>query len=448
MRVGRNGGRRAILAVAGTIAMVVFCLAAVERLGLLPDNESGSRKPTGYPQLVSVQELPAYGEVCQPPDRAELLAASHEANLLAALEEKVYAASQGGGETGVISRPPTRVIRDLDPIYSAIAVDTQFNEVVLMDNNMWGLRVFNRLDNTPTGVPFTEPKRIIQGPETDIQFNNGMYIDPKNGDIYSVETDTGDKVVVFPRDAKGDIKPARILATPHRGFALAVDEERKELFVGVQYPPEVAVYRKEASGDEKPLRSLQGESTRLSDVHGIALDTKNRLLYVTNWGHVSDYRIAGTGRFEDPSISTYPLGADGDTAPVRVIQGPKTQLNWPAQMSIDPDNGDIYVANDIGHSVLVFKGTDRGDVAPTRVIKGNRTGLLNPSGVFVDKKNNELWVSNFGNSSAVAYPLNANGNVAPLRTIRSAPANKVSLKFGKVEALAYDAARDQVWVPN
>ena len=263
-----------------------------------------------------------------------------------------------------------------------------------------------------------------------------------------METDTGDKVVVFPRDANGNVKPARILATPHRGFSLAVDEEKQELYVGVQYPPEVAVYRKSASGRDKPLRSLQGESTRLSDVHGIAIDPKNKLLFVNNWGHISDYRTSGTGRFEEPSITVYPMGADGDTVPLRVIQGPRTQLNWAAQMTIDTDSGDIYVANDIGHSVLVFKGTDQGNVAPARVIKGDRTGILNPSGIFVDSKHKELWVSNFGNHSAVVYPLNANGNVVPLRTIRSAPVGKKSLKFGKVEAVVYDSKRDELLVPN
>jgi len=442
MRIGKNIGRG--MGLAAVLAIVVG-LASWSMVG-----RPESRQATGSPELVSVRQLPDYGEMCQWPDvDPNRIAMLQEENLFAALQERsVYAASQNGGPSGDITRPPTRTIRDTDPIYSSVAIDTRFDEVILQDNNMWGIRVFNRLDNTPPGAPFTEPKRIIQGPETDIQFNNGLYIDPKNGDIYSVETDTGDKVVVFPRDAKGNIKPARILNTPHRGFALAVDEEKEELFVGVQYPPEVAVFRKGASGDEKPLRSLQGESTRLSDVHGVAIDTKNKLLFVTNWGHVSDYRVSGTGRFEDPSISVYPLGADGDRAPLRVIQGSRTQMNWPAQMSIDPDTGDLYVANDIGHSVLVFKGTDQGNVAPARIIKGNRTGLANPSGVFVDKKNHELWVSNFGNSSASAYPLTANGNVAPLRTIRSAPANKVSLKFGKVEALAYDAKRDQIWVPN
>src|SRR2546422_682107 len=440
--IGSNEGimhkkKHRVVAVCVALVTTVFSLSLFERPATL--------QPSGYPQLVSVQDFPTSPDWCPPP--AGTL--PDDTNLFATFGNgSVYAGSPQSGETGVITRPPIRTIRDKDPIYSAVAVDTRYDEVILMDNNNWGLRVFNRLDNTASDAPLTEPKRIISGPETEVQFNNGLYIDPQNGDIYSVETDTGDKVVVFPRDAKGNIKPARILRTPHRGFALAVDEEKQELFVGVQYPPEVAVFRKGASGNDKPLRSLQGESTRLSDVHGIALDPKNKLLYTTNWGHVSDYRIVGTGRFEDPSITVYPLSADGDTSPLRTIQGPKTQMDWPAQMTIDPETGDLYVANDIGHSVLVFKGTDQGNVAPRRVIKGSRTGLMNPSGVFVDAQNKEVWVSNFGNSSAVGFPLNADGNVAPLRTIRSAPSNKVSLKFGKVEALAYDEGRDQIWVPN
>lgn len=440
MRAERNKGRRVMIFVAMVaIAIGIFSFSLFETPEL--------RQPTGVPQLVSIWELPNYGDFCQPADAADAFA-EDGSRVDAFRRASVYAGSQESGHTGVINRPPLRTIRDMDPIYSAVAVDTQFDEVVFMDNNNWALRIFNRLDNTPSGVPFSKPKRVIQGPDTDIQYNNGLYIDPKNGDIYSVETDTGDKVVIFPRDANGNVHPGRILATPHRGFSLAVDEERQELFVGVQYPPEVAVYRKTASGDEKPLRSLQGESTQLSDVHGIAIDTKNKLLFVLNWGHVSDYRIVGTGRFEDPSITVYPLDANGDAGPMRVIQGSRTQLNWPAQMAIDVEAGYLYVANDMGHSVLAFKTTDRGNAAPTRVIKGDRTNLMNPSGVFVDKRNNELWVSNFGNSSAAVFPLNANGNVAPLRKIRSAPEGKVSLKFGKVEALAYDASRDQVWVPN
>ena len=425
------------------VAAVAVVVAGIFAFFLIKSPES--RPHARGPQLVSVEALPASGDYCEPGYDA----LPQQTNLFDAFgETSVSAGSQESGQTTLINRPPIRTIRDQDPIYSSVAVDLNFDEVVLMDQNNWALRIFNRLDNTPPGVPRSEPKRVIQGPETEIQYNNGIYIDPKTGDIYSVETDTGDEVVVFPREANGNIKPARILKTPHRGFALAVDEEKQELYVGVQHPPQVAVYRKGASGNEKPLRSLQGESTRLSDVHGVVLDQKNKLMIVTNWGHISDSTIAGTGRFEDPSITVYPLGASGDTPPLRVIQGSLTQLNWPAQMSVDPDTGDLYVANDIGHSILAFKETDKGNVAPSRVIKGDRTHLMNPSGVFVDTKHKELWVADFGNGSAFVYSLNANGNVAPIRTIRSAPEGKVSLKFGKVEALAYDSRRDQIWVPN
>lgn len=405
---------------------------------------------TGSAQLVLVREFPDYADLCasEPGStKPDSVAVLPESSLFARFVPRSVYASQDGGQTTDVARPPVRTIRDTYPTYSFVAVDPVRGEVVLQDNNLWSISVFNRMENTSAGA-LAKPKRLIKGPKTDIQFNNGVYIDPKNGDIYSVESDTGDKVVVFGVDANGDVEPKRILNTPHRGFALDVDEEKQELYVSVQYPPQVAVYRKDASGDDKPLRSLQGESTRLSDTHGVAIDVKNRLMYVNNWGHVSDYLTAGTGRMEDASIAVFPLEANGDASPVRVIQGPRTQLNWPGSISIDPVNQELYVANDVGHSILVFSATDQGNVAPRRVIKGSKTGLLNPTGVSLDLKNKELWASNFGNSTATVYPLNASGDVAPLRTIRSAPAGRIGLKFGKVEAIAYDSKRQEYLVPN
>ena len=117
-------------------------------------------------------------------------------------------------------------------------------------------------------------------------------------------------------------------------------------------------------------------------------------------------------------------------------------------MSLDPDTGDLYVANDVGQSILVFKETDKGDVAPSRVIKGSKTRLSYPTGVFVDAKNKEVWTANFGNATATVYPLAANGDVAPLRIIRSAPEGYEGLRFGKVEAVAYDSKRQEYLVPN
>jgi DNA-binding beta-propeller fold protein YncE len=397
-------------------------------------------------RLVSIQELPDAGEMCllepQP-------VASEDSNLFSAFKDNpVFAAGQDSAGTTDIARPPVRNILDTDPIYSAVTVDTRLDEVYLQDPNTWSIRVFGRLDNTPANAARTEPRRVIGGPKTDVQFNSCVYVDPKNGDIYSVENDIGDSIVVFKNNANGDAEPIRKLNVTHRAYAMAVDEETDEFYLSVQYPPQVAVYRKQASGNEKPLRLIQGESTRLSDSHGIAIDSKNKLLFVNNWGNISDYRVPGSGRFEAPSITVYKLDADGDTPPARVIQGQKTQINWPGAMAVDPDRGELYVANDMGQSLIVFRETDKGDVQPVRVVKGPNTGLSYPTGIFVDSKNKELWATNLGNSSATVYPLTASGDARPIRTIRSAPKGKVSLRFGKTQAVAYDTKREQILVPN
>ena len=154
------------------------------------------------------------------------------------------------------------------------------------------------------------------------------------------------------------------------------------------------------------------------------------------------------GKFDPPSITVFSLKASGDTAPLQVIEGPQTQLDWPAGLYLDQDAGELFVANDIGDSILVFRETDDGDAKPVRILKGPKTGLKNPTGVYGDSKNHELVAANMGNHSATVYPLTASGDVAPLRTIRGAPAGKVALAIGNPGAVGYDSKRDEILVPN
>jgi 6-phosphogluconolactonase (cycloisomerase 2 family) len=459
----RNKPDWAILA-AGLITIGLFAASVVGGA-----TESAS-SPQDTSRLVSVQHLPGNMNLCTVDESAatnpDVSAPSpEEDNLFSALkaEPSIFMAAQGGRVPNTEkeeeeaaearahgARTPVRTIRDTAPTYSAVAVDANSSEVILQDNNLWQYLVFDRLSPTPAGPnDISQPKRTVRGDKTLLQFNNGLYVDP-NGDIFSVESDTGDRMVRFPRDASGDVPPKAVLHTPHRVYNLAADESTQEIFATIEYPPQVVVYRKDASGEEKPLRAIQGDSTRLDSPHGIAVDEKDRLLFVNTWGHHSDVAVAGTGKWLPPAIEVYALDASGDAKPLRVITGDQTQLDWPAAMKFNPENGDLYVANDIGQSILVFGNAPKadGDVAPARAIHGPSTRLRNPTGVALDLKNKEVWVSNLGNSSAAVYPLMANGDVAPLRIIRSAEESKRGVNFGRTAAVTYDPIRQEILVPN
>jgi hypothetical protein len=138
-----------------------------------------------------------------------------------------------------IDRAPVRVIRDPYPTFSAVAVDMDGNEIVLQDENLFGFAVYDRLTNTPASARFSEPKRIVQGPQTFMEFNCGLYVDQKTGDIYSVNNDTIDTLTVFSRQAKGNVAPDRMLETPHRSFGIAVDEASQGLFTGSWRPEKI-----------------------------------------------------------------------------------------------------------------------------------------------------------------------------------------------------------------
>ena len=383
--------------------------------------------------------------------------------------------SPAGGQSVLLGVSP-RTIRDLYPSFSGIAVDEMRNEIVVTDENLQQIIFYRRTENNAANE-MAEPIRVIgtgaNSPEdkhaskTNIEFQAGVYLDPRSGEVYGVNNDSHDSMVVFSRTVSGNVAPSRELAIPHGAFNIAVDEGAEEFFLTIQHDSAVVVFRKSASGDEAPLRLLQGEHTRLANPHGVALDPRNGLMFVTNQGAVAqrdaalsgpnhpanmpllrDAAIPGSGKMLPPAITVHSKTASGDAAPIRVIEGSRTRLNWPTGIALNLERGELYVANDAGDSILVFDANAEGNVEPRRVLAGARTGLKNPTGLALDMQNGELWVANFGNHTATAYPLVATGDVAPLRTIRSAPLGTPSQMLGNPGGVAFDSRRGEILVPN
>jgi DNA-binding beta-propeller fold protein YncE len=376
---------------------------------------------------------------------------------------------------GNFDNKPARYIKDPNPAFSSIAVNAENDMVILTDENLYRIMEYSR-QNNPADNGISRPRRVIGGDNTKMEMLCGSYIDPKTLDVYVANNDTQDWMPVFSREARGNVAPDRVVATPHRTWGITGDETRQEIYMTIQSPSAVIVYRKQATQNEAPVGLLEGDATLLADPHGIALDMKKDLMIISNHGHRRFYGgpavstltepwekwiapsddlnqlprrfLLGLGSFEMPSINIYARSARGNTAPLRVIKGPKTMLNWPSHVQVHEDRGEIFVANDADDSVLVFRESDSGDVAPIRILKGARTGIKFPTGLSLDARNNELWVANMGNFTATVYPVTANGDVAPLRVIRGGPPNKTGLMIGNPGAVGYDSKRQEILVPN
>ncbi|MCH8267888.1 MAG: hypothetical protein IH846_10250 [Acidobacteria bacterium] len=196
----------------------------------------------GQERLISWEPLPQLdGAMCQ------WVPASASMSLRAALQQSGAPTREQTAE-----RDPLRVIRDPYPSFSSVAVDMERGEVVVGDENMFQILVYDRLANTPPGATMTEPRRIIAGDQTGLEFVCGLYLDQPTGDVYVINADTAAQMQVFTRSQEGNVPPLRVLNTGHetRGRGIAVDSENKEIFIASQHNAALVVFRQYAEENE------------------------------------------------------------------------------------------------------------------------------------------------------------------------------------------------------
>ena len=167
--------------------------------------------------------------------------------------------------------------------------------------------------------------------------------------------------------------------------------------------PQIAVFARLANGQAAPIRRIEGQATLLSrTMHGIAYD------------EVAD-RIIVPAQFSQ-AILSFRGEAKGEERPVRVIQGPRTEIREADRVAVDPIRKEIFVGD--GGQVLVFPADANGNVAPIRAIRGPDTMLNEGRGgipaIAVDPVTRTLIVAA---RRLLVFDITANGNVKPLRVI-------------------------------
>lgn len=188
---------------------------------------------------------------------------------------------------------------------------------------------------------------------------------------------------------------------------MALDVVHSEMYISGHNRNSVDIFPLDADGDQAPSRSIAGSNTGLSRILGLAVDPVNEEIIATNPDNSGS------------SIRVFSREADGDVAPIRVIEGANTGLDLPVGVFVDLLHDEIYVTDPITDSVSVFPRTADGDVSPTRSISGPTTGLVANQWVFVSQRHDELYVSD-RDSSIKVFSRTANGDAAPIRTIAGA----------------------------
>jgi hypothetical protein len=272
-----------------------------------------------------------------------------------------------------------------------------------------------------------------------------------NGNIYVTNPSTN-TISVYSADATGNVSPVEIIGGSKTRLAnptgIALDQLGK-IYVLNSATATITVYStfnfgvigKTTLQNQAPIAIIAGPKTKLKQPVAIAVDASGDI-YVANQ---AGGPVVPGGGLRQGTITAYAAGSNGDVAPTATIKGSATGLLYPVSIALD-SNHDIYVGNTYTYvsntfvqepSITIFQAGSQGDANPTAVIGGTSTGLDYLSGLALDSSGN-IYATGFtgkGIPTINVYPAGSNGNVAPISTI-SGPDTGLGSEF----AMTVDSA--------
>src|ERR1700740_3546135 len=151
--------------------------------------------------------------------------------------------------------------------------------------------------------------------------------------------------------------------------SLAYDEVHDEFVVPQQFGQAILTFRGGADGEEAPIRVIQGSLTQLRNPDRLGIDSVHHEIFVS----------------QGNQGLVFSREANGNVAPIRVLKGPDTQLGASA-LAIDPVHNLLVVGGrnreGAGSRLLIFNRTDEGNVKPKAIIGGPKSGVARNGGCF------------------------------------------------------------------
>lgn len=195
------------------------------------------------------------------------------------------------------------------------------------------------------------PVRRIFGPRTQIKNSEAVAIDPIHGEIFvpsagpwpsgagfsAERLGVNDRVLVFPRDADGDVAPIRILHGPDTGLVLGrvtVDPVNNLLIAAGDGG--LRIFDRTASGNTKPRAVISRGGGRMTTY------PPKGWIIASGGGREGNERYVGVWSIHD----------NGDVPPRWIIGG--GVLRNIRGVAIDPPNKNVIITDKALNAILTF----------------------------------------------------------------------------------------------
>jgi len=193
------------------------------------------------------------------------------------------------------------------------------------------------------------------------------------------------------RPSPTDIPAARTIADPYPAFnGIAVDPDNNLVVVSDPNRKSLLLYdrvRTNSRGEaSNPLGQIIGPQTCLGMIAGVAMDPQQREIYTAN------------NDIED-TVIVMPYQAQGNAKPTRVFSVPHQA--WGLGLGLESNQ--IVVSVEVQNALVFYRRQAQGVEAPLRVIRGLQTGLADPHGVYWDELHAEVAVANHGNFRGLVH---------------------------------------------
>jgi hypothetical protein len=236
---------------------------------------------------------------------------------------------------------PTRAIAGQKTLFTRTIHDMAYDPVrdEILVPQFFAFSILTFRGDANGNVP---PVRKIFGPRTQLKNSQAVAVDWIHGEIFVPQ---GDRVLVFPRDADGDVAPIRILGSeesPVDAGRLTVDPIH-DLLIG-SAGDGLKIFARTAQGNDKPLRVITNAAAK--EVGLLTTNPESGMIFGA---------VRPGGRYEkEDYVGVWSVFDNGDVPPRFTIGGPGGLLSDTRGVAVDVKNKSVIVSDKTVNGVLTF----------------------------------------------------------------------------------------------